>query len=246
MSEIEQRTQAWYLARAGHITASRIKDVMTRPRSKGEKFSIAQESYMGQLVCERLTKKPMESDEERERKSRFYDIERGERLESVARSEYELARSVTVDAAGFVKHPTMEWAGCSPDGYIGTDGMAQFKAPRRHIHLKWMENGVVPAEHIDQMLFELDCHPGRKWSDFVSYIDDMEELPHLKLFIVRLYPDPNRMEEIRTAVAALSAEVDRKISRLPGPDGKTNLERELEASLRNVNQASPLTPSLAS
>jgi len=228
MSEIEQNTQEWRDARAGHVTASRIKDVMTKPRS-GNAVSSVREAYMGQLIRERLTHRAKEED-----RGSYFDIERGKRLESTARSAYDLARGVAVKTAGFVKHPTLPWAGCSPDGYVGTEGLAQFKCPRDHVQWNWIINGVVPAEHRDQMLFELACHPDRKWNDFVSYVEDVDELPHLQLFIVRLYPDPERIAIIEQAVAKFNAELEEKISKLPRQSGKTYIEEMLEKSVELV------------
>src|ERR1019366_6742167 len=194
MSEIEQGTPAWYEARAGHITASRISDVMSK--GQGKKESVTRKAYMAQVICEHLTKKSLEED-----RNNFYDIRRGKDLESIARVEYESRNGVVVDTAGFVKHPTLPMAGCSPDALIGKDGLAQFKCPRRHIHLDWIMRGIVPAEHRDQMLFEMACHPERTYNDFVSYVDDLQEVPQLQLFQVRLHRDVNRITEIEAAVA---------------------------------------------
>lgn len=225
----EQGTQAWYDARAGHVTASRIKDVLTKPR-KGQKDSSVRKAYMAQLICERLTGKSLE-----EERGNFFDIRRGVNLESAARVEYEMRRGVVVDTAGFVKHPSLPMAGCSPDGLIGKIGMVQLKAPRRHVHLDWIMSGVVPGEHKDQMLFELSCHPEREWNDFVSYVEDLP--PHLQLFVVRLPRDPVKIEEIEAAVAKFNAEIDEIIAKLPTIEGETSLEIQLQDSLRQVQGA---------
>lgn len=215
MSDHEQGSPAWYEARAGHVTASRIKDVMAKPR-KGQKESAARKAYMAQLICERLIGKSLE-----EERSNFYDIKRGKDLESVARVEYEMSRGVVVDTAGFVKHPTLAMAGCSPDGLIGKEGMCQLKAPRRHIHIDWIMAGVVPSDHKDQILFELACHPERQWNDFVSYTEELP--PHLQLFIVRQPRDEVKIAEIEAAVAKFNAEIEETIAKLP--TGREPLEQ---------------------
>lgn len=229
MSDHEQGSQAWYDARAGHITASRIKDVLTKPR-KGQKESSVRKAYMAQLIAERLTGKSLE-----EERGNFYDIKRGKDLESVARIEYEGRCGVMVDTAGFVKHPTLLMAGCSPDALVGKTGLAQLKAPRRHVHLDWIMAGVVPSEHKDQMLFELSCHPERQWNDFVSYVDDFPA--HLQLFVVRLPRDPAKIAEIDEAVAKFNAEIVEIIAKLPKLEGETSLEVQLQASLKHVQEA---------
>jgi hypothetical protein len=223
---IEQRTQEWKDARAGNVTASRINEVMTLPR-KGQKDSAVRKAYMAQIICERLTGKAIE-----ESKGNFWDVQRGNDLESSARTQYDLRRGVAVQTAGFVKHPTIPMAGCSPDGYVAPDGMVQIKAPRRHVHLDWIMAGVVPSEHKRQMYFELSCHPERKWNDFVSYAEDLPD--HLQLFIVRLYPDPVEIEKINSAVAKFNAEVEEIIAKLPKVEGQTSLEVQLQESLKHV------------
>jgi hypothetical protein len=229
VSDHEQGSLAWYEARAGHVTASRIKDVMAKPR-KGQKESAARKAYMAQLICERLIGKSLE-----EERSNFYDIKRGKDLESVARVEYEMSRGVVVDTAGFAKHPTLAMAGCSPDGLIGKEGLCQLKAPRRHIHIDWIMAGVVPSDHKDQMLFELACHPERQWNDFVSYVEELP--PHLQLFIVRQPRDEVKIAEIEAAVAKFNAEIEETIAKLPTGEGDNPLHRRLQESLETVRNA---------
>jgi hypothetical protein len=229
MSDHEQGTPEWFEARAGHVTASKIGAVMAKPR-KGQKESVMRKEYMAQIICERLTKKSLE-----EERGNFFDIRRGNDLESAARVEYEMRNRVVVDTAGFIEHPSLDWAGCSPDGLVGKLGLVQIKAPRRHVHLDWIMRGVVPSEHRDQMLFELACHPQREWSDFVSYVDDLEDIPHLQLFQVRLPRDTARIMEIEAAVAKFNAEVEQIIAKLPTAEGRTSLQEQLEQSLEAVN-----------
>lgn len=223
---IEQRTPEWYAARAGDYTASRFKDILTKPQ-KGKKESSVRKAYMAQLICERLTGKSLE-----EERGNFFDIKRGNDLESIARIQYELRRNVVVATAGYVKHPTLARAGCSPDGLVGDVGLVQLKAPRRHVHLDWIMSGVVPSEHKDQMMFEMACQPKREWSDFVSYVQDLP--PHLDLFIVRLYRDPVKIAEMEVAGAQFNAEIEEIIAKLPKVEGQTSLEVQLQESLRHV------------
>ena len=55
---IEQGTDAWRLQRCGLATASRFADVMATVKT-GE--SADRRNYRAQLVCERLTGKPVET-----------------------------------------------------------------------------------------------------------------------------------------------------------------------------------------
>lgn len=216
----EQERRLWLDSRAGHVTASRIGDVLTKPR-KNSKTSVRR-NYMWQLINERLIKRSLEED-----RRTFFDIKRGERLEPIARVEYEMAKNLTVDSVGFTKHPTIPWSGCSPDGLIGEVGMAQFKCPKRANHCEWLLNGVVPSEHREQMYFELACFPQRLWNDFCSY---EEEWPQ-HLFICRLKRDESAIREIEIAVIEFNAEIEGIMARLPKDPNKSSLEEQLEKSL---------------
>ena len=48
----EQRTEEWFAARLGKVTASRVNDVMAKTKTG---YSASRDSYMTQLVLERIT-----------------------------------------------------------------------------------------------------------------------------------------------------------------------------------------------
>ena len=50
-----QRSDEWFAARAGKVTASRVADLMAKTKSG---YSASRQNYMAQLICERLTGKP--------------------------------------------------------------------------------------------------------------------------------------------------------------------------------------------
>ena len=49
---MEQRTEEWFEARMGCVTASRTADVMAKTKSG---YSASRANYMAELICERLT-----------------------------------------------------------------------------------------------------------------------------------------------------------------------------------------------
>lgn len=55
---MEQRTEEWFAARMGKVTASRVADVIAKTKTG---YSTSRENYLAQLVCEVLTGKPAES-----------------------------------------------------------------------------------------------------------------------------------------------------------------------------------------
>lgn len=201
----EQGTQEWRDERAGMITASRISDVLAKPR-RGQPESIGRRNYRAQLVCERMTGKAVEDQFE------SWDMKLGIKREPIARAEYEIKQGVIVDTAGFVQHPTIPRAGCSPDGLVGTKGLVQFKCPKSATHLDWRKAKIVPTEHVKQMLFELSCYPEREWSELVSYEPHLPE--KFQLFIARLKRDNVAIAEMENEVRKFDAEIEDIIANL--------------------------------
>jgi hypothetical protein len=165
-----------------------------------------------ELVCERLT-------------GRAYDhyvspeMDRGHEQEQYARAAYEIATGSDVELAGFILHPTMDFAGASPDSLVfpsSTQGGLEMKNPNTATHLGWMEAGIVPPEHEPQMMWNLACAgPEFEWWDFMSFDDRLPQ--GLRVFISRLYRDEKRIAEMEYEVMTFHAEVDAMIERLGGP-----------------------------
>jgi putative phage-type endonuclease len=53
----------------------------------------------------------------------------GQMHETEAREDFEYAHNVPVEEASFVIHPTLEWLGASPDGYIRAYALLEIKCP---------------------------------------------------------------------------------------------------------------------
>lgn len=222
MSNVEQGSLAWIAERLGKITASRIDDVLAKPR-KGNGTSSTRDNYKAQLALERITGKMRE-----EFQTRW--MERGIEMEPLARVAYEDLRGVEVDAVGFIPHPSIANAGCSPDGFIGNEGQIQIKCPNAATHFKWLQSGGLPAEHRKQMAFELAC-TGRQWSDFVSYHPEMPD--HLKVFVSRFNREAVYIAEIEQEVMRFDAEIQEMIRHLPsGKSQEELLQASIEAAPR--------------
>ena len=230
-SDLEQGTQEWRDARVAHVTASRICDVLAKPR-KGQRESTTRRNYIAQVACEILTGKSAE------REFQSWDTKRGIELEPLARAEYEIRQNVTVRKVGFIEHPRIARLGCSPDGLVGDEGLVQFKCPIPAIHFDYIEcakRGQVPPEYVPQVQCELACHPSRKWSDFVSYNDQMPD--HLQLVVIRSERDEAFIAEMEREVLAFLAEVEAQIDKLPQPGEKfAGMVETLESSIARAQQ----------
>jgi len=198
---IEQRTDSWFQARIGKVTASKVADVIAKTKSG---YSATRDNYMAQLICERLTG---------DRAEGFTNaaIQHGIDTEPLARAAYEALHDVLVDEVGFVSHPTIEMAGASPDGLVGDDGLIEIKCPNTSTHIDTLLSESVPTKYFTQMQFQLAC-TSRKWCDFVSF--DNRLPPELQLFVKRVPRDDVYIRLIEAEIIQFLAELDDKINKL--------------------------------
>ena len=193
MNSAEQRTEEWLRERLGHVTGSRVSDALAK------KGTATRENYLWQLVGERESK-------EIEPGYTNAAMQRGVEMEPTARAAYEAHTGHFVDQIGFVKHPTIEWFGASPDGLVGEDGLVEIKCPNTSTHLQYRKSGQPPAKYRYQMMAQLAC-TGRKWCDFVSFDNRVRE--SRQLFVVRFEPEAKDMEAMLEAVQEFLDEVKR-------------------------------------
>lgn len=198
---MEQRTEDWFAARLGKVTASRVADVIAKTKTG---YSASRDNYMAQLVVERLTNTQAES---------FTNaaMQWGTDQEPFARAAYEVAQNVMVEETGLVDHPTIPMAGASPDGLIGEDGLVEIKCPNTATHIDTLLTQTVPGKYITQMQFQMAC-TGRQWCDFVSF--DPRMPAKAQLFVKRVMRDEAFIKEIETEIKKFLAEVTAKVEQL--------------------------------
>ena len=114
---------------------------------------------------------------------------------------------------GIIRHPTIEWTHCSPDGLIGETGLVEIKAPNSATHIETLRSLKIPERYVTQCLWQMAC-TGREWCDFVSYDDRLPVA--MQLFVKRLDRDDKRIAELEKQVAEFLAEVDAAVSDLLG------------------------------
>lgn len=177
-----QQTEAWYTARLGRPTASRISDLMAKTKSG---YSASRGNYMMELLCERLTGQRQEG-------FTSAAMQRGTELEPIARSAYEVETGLLVVETGFVLHPEIDM-GASPDGLVGADGLVEIKCPNTAQHINFMQTRKPDGKYQWQMLCQMAC-TGRDWCHFVSFDDRLPE--KLQLSMVRFERDESRIAEM--------------------------------------------------
>ena len=201
MSDMEQRTDEWYAARLGKVTASRVSDLMAKTKTG---YAASRENYMAQLVLERITGAKAES-------FSSAAMQWGTDQEPFARAAYEAARDVMVEEEGFVPHPTIEMAGASPDGLVGDDGLVEIKCPNTATMIETLLTEKVPSKYIAQMQFQMAC-TGRKWCDYVVF--DPRMPPKAQLFIKRVDRDDKFIAEMEDEIVKFLAEVQSQVEKL--------------------------------
>lgn len=213
---MDQRSDEWFDARAGRITASRMCDVMAfsdggvylSGKRKGQPKEVrplkARTDYIHQLAAERLTGKPR-------KQVKAWALQWGQEVEPAAIAAYEAERGVLVQRTGFAVHPEYDFIGASADFLVDADGGGEAKCPESsEVHLATLLNGL-PSEHIEQIQGGLWVL-GRKWWDFVSFHPDFP--PALRLYVQRVERDEAYIAKLADACLSLEAEVSAIVSRL--------------------------------
>lgn len=221
----EQGSAEWFAERVGHLTSSRIADAIRKRQRKSNSGSADDDlqcriNLRLELAVERVTNKISDH-------YVSYWMQRGMELEAAARFAYEQRINVETERVGFVRHASIAWAGCSPDGFVGADGLVEFKVPKPTTHAQYLLEERVPEQYVPQMTWQMAC-TGRAWNEFVSYCPDFPE--PLDLFICRLSRDDAKIAEMEGEARKFLAEVEAIVTQLGG-----GLEAVLRDSVERRN-----------
>lgn len=190
--DAEQRSEAWFAARAGRATGSRASDILAKIKS-GE--AAARRDYRTQLAVERLTGKPQEPGYV------SAEMQRGIDLEPAARLAYEAHTGLIVRETGFLAMSEF-LAGCSLDGDIDSfTGIVSFKCPKSATHVSYLKGRRLPPDYVPQATHEMWV-TGAEWYDFCSYDDRLPE--GLQFFLVRV-----ERCEFKVELAAYEGEIQK-------------------------------------
>ena len=198
---MEQRSEEWFAARLGKVTASKVGDVIAKTKTG---YSASRENYMAQLICERMTGQKADS---------FTNaaMEWGTATEPLARAAYEAFKDVLVDEVGIIEHPFLPMCAASPDGLIDIDGMLEIKCPNTATHFDTLLTGKMPNKYMPQVQWQMAC-ANRLWVDFVSF--DPRAPEGLQLFVTRIERDDKYILELEAEVNKFLGELDERIEKL--------------------------------
>ena len=190
-----QGTPEWFEQRRGKVTASRIADLMAKTKSG---YSTSRQNYLMQLLCERLTGKVEEG-------YKSTAMQRGNDLEAEARNWYQLETGESVEEVSFIDPPKINFAGASPDGLVGAEGLIEIKCPNTATHIETLRKKEPIDRYYKQMQWQMAV-TGRKWCDFVSFDNRLPD--NLAYFCKRIPRDEAVIQEIEQEVQAFLLELD--------------------------------------
>jgi hypothetical protein len=200
-ADLVQRSEAWHLARAGSLGASKVREAFSRLK-KGERTAAA-ENLLWEIAAERLTGVPAKNVNARQ-----WGVDN----EAQARETYAFLTNLPVVTVGLIQHPTIPNAHCSPDSLVGDDGGLEVKCPTSAVHLKTLLTNEIPEEHLPQIHWSLACS-GRAWWDFMSH-DPRFRDPRLQTFIKRVHRDESIIAAMEEDARAFLTEIEEKLKAL--------------------------------
>lgn len=201
---MEQGSDEWFAARLGKVTGSCFQKVLSGKQTAA--------TYKLELISERLTGQSAPQVNSKA-------LDWGHEWEAKARLQYSMHlldnsddRAAKITEVGFVDHPDVAGAGCSPDGLVGDDGVLEIKCPyTQKNHLRTLMTGKVPREYIAQCQGAMWVL-GRTYCDFVSYHPMFDA--GMDLCIVRLERDERYIADLCKSVQSFLDEIESEITEL--------------------------------
>lgn len=173
--KFEQQSEEWFKFKDGKLSASNATPIGAN--------GAGLKTYCMELAMQLngVSKEPFSNS----------DTERGNELEPLAITTYELEFGVKVDTIGCVTNDLYENVCVSPDGLIGNDGGAEIKARNNSKHYALIQGlkKEIPFNQIQMTLLVSE----RKWWDFVSFNPNFSK----PLFVKRIYPDLEYFEKLK-------------------------------------------------
>lgn len=182
------------------MTGSAARDMLSRIKS-GE--AAARRDLRLRLLTERLTGIPQEDGYVNAA------MQWGIDNEGAAFAAYEALTGNMPRHTGFLQHPEL-MAGCSLDGDVDDfAGIVELKCPKSATHLGYLRSGVLPAEHLPQVMHNL-LISGAAWADFLSFDPRFPE--PLQVFYVRVERDDLDLTSYEISLRAFLGEVDSELA----------------------------------
>lgn len=198
----DQGTDSWHALRCGTPTASNFDKLITSTGTPSKSLF----DYALTLAGEKFSGKVLDSWSGNEH------TERGKLLEDDAKIMYAFLHDAMPTKVGFVTDDDSAY-GCSPDAFIGDDGMLEIKCLKAERHIKAIlyhkKHGKCPPDYVQQTQGQMFvCE--RQWCDLFFYHPD---LPRLTIRIVR---DDKIIESLKEQIGNVITERDKILNELRG------------------------------
>lgn len=177
--ECAQKSDEWHILRSKNITGSTVESLFVKGKDKSGYGAVAL-TKAKRIAIQRANPTVLFQDSADDI-GRVKSVARGNDLEPMARTLYEIEEFTKVREVGFCE---CEGYGCSPDGLVGEDG---------GIEIKCLSSSDL---YFDALVGEFDDYThqlqfflfvtGRKWIDFINYYPEHKQKP---LVVKRFYPD---------------------------------------------------------
>lgn len=181
----EQRSLGWFRQRLGHITGSKVGDLMKAGRKKDEPFGETAKSYLYQVAAERVFNPQFLDDDElfqeyvEQTSVSTKAMEWGTEQEANARELYEKLTETKVETVGSCQHDTIPLFAASPDGIVtlpdGNKRCIEIKCPNANTYMRYRTEvhdaetlKAVKPEYYWQTVAEMSC-TGAQSVDFIAY-----------------------------------------------------------------------------
>jgi hypothetical protein len=204
----EQGTAEWFEDRAGAITASMFTECRKRLKSGPNKggHTTAGHNYAFKLAVERIKGGCIDQDQ-----YETYAMRRGNELEHEARLLHEQKVGVFVEQSGVLLTEDRKF-GYSSDGFIGEDGLAEYKCFLDGSKVREIMFNDATDDVNDQVQGGMWIS-GRQWCDFALYYPDLECIG-LNLTVNRVQRDEEYIELLVADLLAFDELVESYIERI--------------------------------
>ena len=209
---VEQRSLTWYRNRVGHITGSKVADIMKSGRKKDEVWSDTAKAYLYQIAGERIFNPTFLNDDDifqdyiNQTSFTTKAMQWGADMEEDAKSCFvKLNEGIEISDLSSCKHDTIPFFAASPDGAIyGRDGgdikIIEVKCPNINTYMKYrtLIHDAASLKEVEpkyywQMMAEMSC-TGANGGIFIVYCPWLSK-PIYWAEIERVEDDITLMEE---------------------------------------------------
>ena len=211
MADLQQRTDAWYRARAGKLTASNLGAAIGVCSYTSRNEAFARATGKSEFVGNEATAW-------------------GNNNEANAIVDYQTITGNKVDASGLHVHKDYTWLAGSPDGLVGSDGMIEVKCPfYRKRDGSSRVHKTVPAHYYCQVNALLEIL-GRKWCDYISWTPE-------GMAIYRIHRDASAFDFFLTYYGQFYAAMAAGAGKAPtmSPEDKRKILARMASCLSDID-----------